>query len=352
MSATHQFYPLTVSSLVRDTREAVRIDFSVPDSLKALFQFEPGQYLTLRTTINGEEIRRSYSICSARNEDRLSVGIKAVPGGAFSEYANQLLSAGEVIDVMPPQGRFVVSPAGKHYLALAAGSGITPILSMIHSRLAEDDSARFTLCYGNRATRDVMFLEQLQSLKDRYLTRFSWINVLSREQQDVDLFAGRLDAEKLNTLFTCGLVDAASIDEALICGPGGFIDDAEQALKSLGVSAIKTERFGVPPATKPTSKAPQRDAASVSIRLDGTQYQVELEDDDESLIDAAERQGVNVPYSCKNGMCCTCRCKLKSGEAEMALNFSLEPWEVDAGFVLACQLQPKSPRIEIDFDEQ
>jgi ring-1,2-phenylacetyl-CoA epoxidase subunit PaaE len=354
-----RFHSLEIDDVRRETPDSVSIRFRVPDALRPAFAFKPGQYLTLRADIGGEDIRRSYSICSGVQDRELRVGIRRVPGGAFSTYASQSLAPGDRLDVMTPEGRFTPESGaeGRRYLGIAAGSGITPVLSIAKSRLSEDPTATFTLIYGNRTARSAMFAEDIEDLKNRHLRRFSVIHILSREASDMPLFAGRVTAAKLAEL-NAGAVRLAEIDEAFLCGPEGMVAEARAALQGFGVPAgrIKAELFtpsaprrtGTPASSAEAGAAPQ---ARVTVMLDGKRQSFDLLASDESLVDAAHRQGIELPYSCKGGMCCTCRCRVESGEAEMAVNYSLEAWEIAAGFTLACQARPKTPELALDFDD-
>jgi len=346
------FHDLTLCAIRHDTDDSIALSFDVPPALAESFAFEPGQYLTLRADVDGADIRRSYSIASAPG-GQLTVGVKRVEGGAFSSFA-QDLKPGDTLQVMPPEGRFVTR--GEETLVLiAAGSGITPMVSIAAAALAR--GARVTLVYGNRRTESIMFRDTLDALKDRYLDRFTLIHVLSREPQDVTLLNGRITGEKLTALVNAGAVDAIGAEGVFLCGPGEMIDDVSGALQALDVARarIHFERFyqdGETPRA-PKSEAAQAAAeagVSVSVVLDGTRRAFRFEGQDDSIVDAAARQGLELPFSCKGGMCCTCRCKVAEGSAEMAVNYSLEQWEMDAGFTLACQARPTSDHLVLDFD--
>ncbi len=354
-----RFHALTVADVRRETRDSVSIRFAVPDNLQSAFAFLPGQYLTLRASIDGEDIRRSYSICSAPDDGELRIGIKKVVGGAFSTFANESLTVGSLIDVMPPQGRFTPKPAsaGRHALGIAAGSGITPILSIIRSVLSREPASRVTLIYGNQTSQSVMFAEEIEDLKNRHLGRFAVAHILSREAQDVAVLAGRITAEKLEALAR-GMLNLASVDEAFLCGPEGMVSEARAALRALGMaperimaelfttSALR-KRYVVPAISNTVAEIVSR----ITVTLDGKRHAFDLLEGDESLIDAAERNGIELPYSCKGGMCCTCRCKVESGAADMVLNYSLEDWEMNAGFILGCQARPTTLALALDFDQ-
>ena len=351
-----RFHTLPIAEVRRDTASSVALRFAVPADLRAAYRFTPGQYLTLRTTIDGEDVRRSYSICSALGSETIEVGVKRIEGGRFSTHALGL-APGDTLDVMTPQGRFVAPIGGQHrYLLLAAGSGITPMVSIARSVLEGEPESEVTLCYANRSTDSVMFRTALDDLKDRFLTRFLLTHVMDHEAQDVELFNGRLDAEKLETLATRGLIDPPRYDAIYICGPQPMIEAASSAMQDLGADAgrIRFELFtpadGAPPVASARAEDVRAEGVSVTVVLDGARRSFVLEPGDGGVIPAAARAGLDLPYSCANGMCATCRCKLADGSATMTQNFSLEPWEQEAGFVLACQVVPESERITLDFD--
>jgi len=353
------FHKLKVADVRRETPDAVSISFSVPPELKDEYRFHPGQHLTLRREWNGQDIRRSYSICTGLDDRELRVAVKKVEGGVFSTLCNEIIRPGDMIEVMTPQGRFGVMPQpdeARNYLAIAAGSGITPVLSLLRSILTREPDSRFMLIYGNRTTKDIIFKEALEDLKDRFLGRLIVHHVLSREQQEIELFNGRIDAEKIETLLK-SYAPANKIDHAFLCGPGAMIEDAKATLIRLGAPAgnIHIEYFstdGIPVAPRPVSARPAGEApvAHARVTLHGTAYDIPMLEG-ETIIDAGERAGIELPYSCRGGMCCTCRAKLVSGEVDMALNYSLEPWEMEAGYVLTCQARPLTREIVIDYDE-
>lgn len=354
---TPKFHPLRIAEVRREAVDAVSISFEVPESLLNDYRFTQGQHLTLRTHIDGEELRRSYSICSGVNERPLRVAIREVPGGVFSTFANRNLRAGDAIDVMTPDGRFFTkldAQHRKHYVAFAAGSGITPVLSTLKTTLEKEPLSRFTLVYGNRKLATTMFSEELEDIKDRYLDRFTLIRVFSRERQDIDMFNGRIDGAKVKQLLDT-LVPATSIDEAFICGPGMFIDEVASALQACGVGAehIHVERFGVPV----NAEAPRDDArdaahATIGVIIDGLRREVDYFREDHSILDAAIRAGIDLPFSCKGGMCCTCRAKIVEGEVRMEKNYSLDQKDVAAGFALTCQSHPVTERVVVSYDER
>lgn len=354
-----RFHELKVTEIVRQTPEAVAVAFEVPDALKDVFAFRPGQYLTLSTDIDGREARRSYSICSAPGEPALRVGVKRVADGRFSSFVNETLVVGDTIRVMPPEGRFTSLAGERHdYILIAAGSGITPMLSIAKTVLAHEPDSTITLIYGNRSTDTIMFREELEDLKDRHMRRFSVVHLLSREAQDVELFHGRIDGARIAELGRRGLIDPLSADGVFLCGPGEMIDDVAASLAALGVEQdrIRFERFtpsGDAPKPRPRSAQAQKAAeqgVEIEVVLDGVRRSFPMGEADATVLDAAHRAGLEIPYSCAGGMCCTCRCRVTEGEAEMAVNYSLQPWEIEAGFTLACQTRPASNRLVLDFD--
>ncbi len=353
-----RFHALKVAEVRRETPDSVSIALQVPDALREEFVFQPGQYLTLRATIDGEEARRPYSLCSSPDEPLISIGVRKQPGGAFSTFANERLKAGDTVEAMPPEGRFVLKPGapGRHVLAIAAGSGITPILSIAKALLANDARARFTLIYGNRTSQSTMFAEPLEDLKDRHLGRVTIVYLLSREALEVELRHGRIDAARLAALAD-GVVDVRAVDEAFLCGPEGMIAEASRALAGLGLPGerIHVERFTPAEPRKrfvpPPAGAAETVVARVSVKLDGKRNAFDMLASDPNIVDAAARAGLDLPHSCKGGMCCTCRCRVVEGAVEMAANYSLEPWELEQGFRLACQSTPTTPTLTLDFDQ-
>mgnify|MGYP005812109847 CR=1 FL=1 len=353
---TPKFHPLRIAEVRRETSDSVSLAFEIPAELAPEYRFEPGQHLNLRANLNGDELRRSYSICSGLDDGELRVAVKKVAGGRFSAWVNEHLKAGDTIDVMTPEGRFhtPLDPAhARHYVAFAAGSGITPILSLVKTTLAREPRSRFTLIYGNRRQASVMFHEALEDLKDRYLTRFALYNVFSREEQEVELFNGRVDAARVRA-FLAALVPAETIDEAFVCGPASMIDEVEAALLAAGVPAghVHVERFGTP--TSAAVAEPVADAAEarVTLVIDGLRREVEFHRQHESILDAGQAAGLDLPFSCKGGMCCTCRARLLEGQVKMRKNFALEPADVAAGFVLTCQSYPLTARVVLSYDER
>lgn len=353
-----RFHQLRVRDVTRETPDAVSIAFDIPSELESDYQFSAGQYLTLRKVIEGEDIRRSYSICTAPDDHELRIAVKQVENGVFSSWINQHVQPGDVLEVMTPTGRFGLAHApgkGRHHVAFAAGSGITPVLSIARDVLAREPDSNFTLFYGNRATDTILFRGALEDLKDRYLSRFSVFHVLSREQQDLAALNGYVDAEKVQKWLR-DVVPVNRIDHAFICGPEAMLETVEATLREAGIRAekIHTERFisarGGKPQVKPTvdEKAPPAHIATLIV--DGKQRDVPVAEG-EAVLDAALRAGMDLPFACKGGMCSTCRAKVLEGEVEMALNYALEPWETEAGFVLTCQSHVKTPRVVVDYDQ-
>jgi len=357
MSTAPRLHRLAVSDLRRAAPDAVSLTFAIPKELEDDYRFTPGQYLTLRVMLDGEEVRRSYSVCSGPDDGELRIAVKKVDGGAFSNWAADELKPGDQLDVMTPTGRFGVTHAPEEarvYAGFAAGSGITPILSIARGVLAREPDSRFFLFYGNRSTSSMLFLEALEELKDRFMQRFSLFHVISGEEQDIPILHGRLDGEKVRVLLR-SLVPAASIDHVFICGPSGMSEDIEATCRDIGIAEdrIHVERFvsefgGKPRAKKiiPASAPPKALAALV---IDGKRREVPVAED-ESILDAALRAGMDLPFACKGGMCSTCRAKLVEGEAQMEVNYSLEPWELKAGFILTCQARPVSEKVVVDYD--
>jgi ring-1,2-phenylacetyl-CoA epoxidase subunit PaaE len=350
MSGAH-FHPLRVARIQPEGDDARVLTFEVPPALADAYRFEPGQYLTLKHGAT----RRSYSICASPGESP-RVGVRHVPGGAFSSWLHQSLREGDTLDVMEPEGRFgaALAQRPRHVLAVAGGSGITPILSILKAHLAGSPPARATLLYGNRRAASTMFKEELEDLKNRYLTRFTLHAVFSREGVDSPLHAGRLDAGKVATFLRL----AGTVDQAFVCGPHALNDEVESALLAAGLrpEQIHIERFGVPPdQAAQVSHAPQPgDAATATITVvrDGLVRKVPFGPADDSILAAAARAGLDVPFSCRSGVCATCRCKLQEGQVRMDRNFALERDELAAGYVLACQAHPLTERVRVSFDER
>ncbi len=355
------FHTLRVAQVRRETPDCVSLALEVPPALAGQFRFTQGQYLNVRRELGGGEVRRSYSICSGLDDGELRIAVKEVPEGVFSGWANRELAAGGTLEVMPPEGRFFVplDPRHeKHYVAFAAGSGITPVLSLVRTILAREPRSRFTLVYGNRTPGSVIFNEALEDLKDLYLARFALYHVFSRDAQAVELFNGRVDGAKVSR-FLDTLILPATIDEAFICGPASMGDEIKAVLEGRGVASarIHLERFGAPPQSARTKPQPARvesatSTANVTVIVDGVRYELDLAEDGPSVLDAALSAGADLPYACKAGVCCTCRARLVEGEVRMDANYTLEAAEVAAGFRLTCQSHPVTPRVVLDFDQR
>lgn len=358
-----RFYPLKVKDVRRETADCISVALEVPADLQDKFQFVPGQYVTFRKQLGDAELRRSYSICSSPKEGELRVAIKKVEQGKFSGYAHAELKAGDVLDTMPPMGNFVIKhpKAGrKEYLAIAAGSGITPIMSIMKWVLEAEPESNFTLIYGNRSKGSVIFREEIEGYKNKYMQRLRLFHVLSREYMDVPLFSGRIDAPKCEE-FCKTLVDITSIDETFICGPEEMILPVREKLVQLGMPAgnVHLELFSSPEQPKATHEqwaSTHKDEggpkSKVSITLDGVTFDMDVPFNGESILDAALRNGADLPYACKGGVCCTCRARVMEGEVEMEVNYALEHYEVEKGYVLTCQSHPRTERVVIDFDER
>ena len=354
-----RFMPLQVTDLHKTIRDAVVVTLR-PDDPDA-FAFTQGQYLTFRRDFDGEELRRSYSICAGLDDGVLQVGIKRVEGGAFSTWANEGLKVGDRIEAMPPMGRFhtPLDPgAARSYLGFAGGSGITPVLSIIRTVLSREPKSTFTLVYANQSVSTIMFREELEDLKNTYLGRFSVIHVLEADAQEIDLFTGRVTEDKVAQLFASGWLDAGTIDVAFICGPEPMMLGIAAGLRAAGLSEaqIKFELFASSqpgrarrPAVAQTAGHADR-ATQVVLTLDGATRTVEM-DKGQSILDAALANSIDAPYACKAGVCSTCRCKVLEGEVEMHTNHALEDYEVAKGYVLSCQSFPVTDRVVVDYDQ-
>lgn len=367
MTASSRFHDLRVARVSPEAAGSVAVALSVPDALLERFDFKPGQYLTLRSKIDGADVRRSYSICSTyshlKRRHELVVGIRPMEGGVFSNWAASSLKVGDTLSVMPPDGRFVSKrPRALHRVAFAAGSGITPILSIMASTLEDQPESRFTLVYGNRSMNSVMFNEALQDLKDRFADRLTLIHILSRQAQEVDLLQGRIDAAKVRSIIDT-LLPVASMDEVFVCGPEAMIEVTQKALRDAGVpeKQIHTERFTSPVLETLTPEARQAAVANLklpaggqvalTVVLDGKTHELRM-NPDQLVLDVAMAAGLDLPFSCKGGVCATCRCKVMNGSVAMDKNFGLEAWETDKGFVLSCQSRPTSDAVTMSFDER
>ncbi len=353
------FEKLTVKDIRKETADCVSIAFQIPANLSSHFVFKQGQYITLRTNILGADVRRSYSICSSPLENELRVAVKKVAGGLFSTFANEQLQIGDRLDVMPPIGRFHtdLNPKNKNaYVAFAAGSGITPVLSIIKTTLATEPNSFFTLVYGNKNRHSIIFKEELETLKNRYLDRFKIIHLLSREKTDTPINHGRIDAEKLNIL-SKHLIDIPSTDAYFLCGPEEMVLTIKNELlaKQVPLQKIHIELFTTQLNTeKKVSRQIVNNSTSttseINIKLDGISFEFRLGFDGQSILDAALQNGADLPFACKGGVCCTCKAKLLGGEVEMDVNYGLEPDEIEQGYILTCQSHPRTSKVFIDFD--
>lgn len=354
------FHKLTIKDIRQETTDCHSVAFDVPSELGEQFQFIQGQYLTLRADINGEDVRRSYSICSSPGDEELRVAIKKIEGGKFSTFANETLKVGDVVESMIPTGNFYSAldkDNEKHYIGVAAGSGITPIMSIMKTVLETEPNSSFTLLYGNKNTGSIIFKEEIEALKNVYMDRLSVFHFLSRERLDAPLFNGRIDGEKCVALDQ-KLVDVTNADEFFLCGPQEMIFSVKDALGNLGIDAKKVhfELFTSPDGelggTKRKKREVQEDkVCKVSVTVDGTSFDFDLAFGANTLLDAAMKQGADLPFACKGGVCCTCKARVLEGEVEMEVNYALEPEEVEAGFVLSCQSYPKTERVVLDFDQ-
>lgn len=355
---TPTFHTLRVKEVRPETEDTVSIAFEIPEELMDSYRYKSGQYLTLRTEIGGEDIRRSYSLCSAPHENEWRVAVKQVTDGAFSTFANSELKAGDELKVMTPMGNFSIEPNASNTRSIAlfaAGSGITPILSIAKTILTQEPNSDVTLFYGNKSISSIIFHEEIEGLKNEYMDRLRIINVLSRENLGTPLLKGRMDVEKTNQLFKVFLASTTP-DAVYICGPEQMILDVKESVLANGVdpSTVHFELFTSPNAAKnaPVEKyeGPHVDA-NVSIILDGDRFDLALESDGENILDAASKTGADLPYACKGGVCCTCKAKVLEGEARMDVNYALEPDEVEAGYILTCQAHPISDRLVVSFDD-
>ncbi len=353
------FYPLKIAEVRREIDDAVSLRFTIPEALRDVFRFTPGQHLTLRAELDGEDVRRNYSLCVAPFENELRVAIKQIAGGLFSTWANANLKPGDMLDAMPPHGSFTWafdSNRRATYAGFAGGSGITPILSLMKTALATEPDSDFILLYGNRATNSIMFLEEIAALKNRYMGRLQVYHFLEDEEEDIELFNGRLDSAKIAAVLS-NLVDPTAIDAAFICGPGPMMDAVEAGLIGAGVPAnrILIERFTVgelSAAQAAAMRVVEQEAAGrrVKITLEGRRRTVAFDADKGSILENARANGLPAPYACKAGVCATCRAKLVSGEVTMKVNYGLSAEEVADGYVLTCQAVPLTDEVELDFD--
>jgi ring-1,2-phenylacetyl-CoA epoxidase subunit PaaE len=355
------FHSLTVKDIRRETDDCISVAFDIPPSLENDFRFEHGQNITIRKLINGEELRRNYSICTSPDDKELRVAIKAMPFGRFSTWANTSLKQGDVLEVMPPTGKFnspLDPKATKNYLAFAAGSGITPVMSILKTVLRAEPASNFTLVYGNRDRRSIIFREELENLKNKYIGRLQLVHILSREQPEAEILHGRIDGNKCAEL--CGhLIDIESYDEVFICGPEQMIFTVRDYLQSKGFPEehIHFELFtSSAQVTKGTEQKAQsangEELSVIQVKIDGVVTRFELPVQGDTILNAALRHGADLPFACKGGMCSTCRAKLVEGKVDMDVNYALEKDEVAAGFILTCQSHPLTPHVFVDFDQR
>ncbi|MFK7785843.1 MAG: 1,2-phenylacetyl-CoA epoxidase subunit PaaE [Crocinitomicaceae bacterium] len=355
---TPKFHALKIQEVRQETDDSVSIAFDIPSNLRGSYEYLSGQYLTLKAEINGEEVRRSYSLCSSPHEDEWRVAVKQVENGKFSTYANEVLKAGDTLDVMTPTGNFSITADAtqKRSIALfAAGSGITPIVSIAKTILTQEPFSDVTLFYGNKTISSIIFKEEIEGLKNEYMDRLKLVHILSRENLGTPILKGRINVEKANDLYKVFLHNTLP-DSVYICGPEQMILDVKESMTSNGLDekSIHLELFTSPDAVKkePVEKyeGPQIDS-NVSVILDGDQFDLHLESDGENILDAATKTGADLPYACKGGVCCTCKAKVIEGEARMDVNYALEPEEVAAGYILTCQAHPMSDKLVVSFDD-
>ncbi len=355
------FHPLRVKKITRETPDCISISFEVPKHLEKEFLYKEGQNITVKKIIDSKEVRRSYSICAAPYEKELKVAVKKVPGGSFSQFANEVLQEGDTLDILPPTGNFSSKASftqSENLLAIAAGSGITPVISIIKHCLQTRPNSNFTLIYGNKSRASIIFFDELEALKNRYMQRFSLINVLSREKTDSPIQNGRIDKEKLTSLKK--LIDYKCCSSIFICGPEQMIFTASDFLISEGIekSKIHFELFTIPGQAASVkeeeivfeSKESTGPQSSISIKLDGRSFDFTLPYNGINILDAALHQGADLPYACKGGVCCTCKARLLEGKVDMDVNYALEPEEVEAGYILTCQSHPRTDKVVVDFD--
>lgn len=354
------FHPLKIKAIKKETIDCVSVLFEIPEELKKDFSFQQGQSLTMRAIINGEEVRRTYSLCSSPLDKEWKVAIKKVEDGLFSTYANDRLKAGDLLEVMEPVGKFYseLSPAHKkNYLAFAAGSGITPVLSIIKTTLRTEPGSTFTLVYGNKSRASIIFFEELEGLKNKFIDRFNFINILSRERTESAIHSGRINTDKLNELEK--LIDYTHTDELFICGPEEMIFCVKDYFlkRGIGEKNIHFELFTTSGQKAQGTRHRAQDTentgpkSNITVKVDGRSFDFSLSlNSDITILDAALQQGADLPYACKGGMCCTCKAKLTEGEVEMDVHWGLEHEEIEKGFILTCQSHPKTGKVMVDYD--
>ena len=357
-----KFYPLQVNDIREETSDCVSVAFEVPDALQETFKYIQGQHITLKTEIAGQDVRRSYSICTGPHENELRIAVKKVAGGLFSTFANEELREGDVLEVFPPQGKFYIEPNGaldNIYVAFAAGSGITPVISLVKSHLHQEKHCRFILFYGNKSSDSVIFREELEGLKNKYLDRLSIHYLMSQEQLENPLYFGRITADKCET-FGKLFFQPASVKGFFLCGPEPMIFTVKETLEGLGVDSARVHfELFTTPATERISKLHKEhegekhrpgQLAEVHVIIDGARTLLSLPYDGENILDAALNAGADVPFACKGGVCCTCKAKVLEGTASMDVVYGLEPDEIENGFILTCQAHPRSEKIIVDYD--
>lgn len=353
------FYTLQIKSIRQETNDCVSILFDVPSHLREIFAYTQGQHLTIKAEINGQEVRRNYSLCSSPLEGEWRIAVKKTDFGIFSAYANHMLRAGDTLEVLPPLGKFFTplqASQTKQYVAIAAGSGITPLLSIIKTTLLTEPQSSFTLVYANRSHHSIIFKEELENLKNQFLTRLAVHHIFSRERTESPINHGRIDADKCAVVFS-KLIPLAQTDEFFICGPAEMIFTVRDYLESQGINKkrIHFELFAagqnaVSNAQKMTMKTNGEAQATVIIKLDGVEWSFGLAYHGDSILDAALQNGAALPYACKGGVCCTCKARLLQGEISMDVNYGLEPEEIAAGYILTCQSHPTTHKVVVDFD--
>jgi ring-1,2-phenylacetyl-CoA epoxidase subunit PaaE len=354
-----EYHELKITSIEPTAQNAVCVTFQVPAEHRTKFEFIPGQHLTLRHRIKDEKLRRFYSICTPQAGSEIRIGVRQIEDGRFSEFLNKEARVGDKIEVLAPRGHFrlAADTAGKHIIAFAAGSGVTPVYSILHNHLMRDPHSTAVLVYGNQMTKSIMLCSDLNDLKDQYLDRFQMIHLLSREQQDIEQLNGRIDQKSITKIIESGLVNPKDASQIFVCGPANMIDEVELTLSEHGVDPdlVSIERFtalgsDAPVKVDQQTKKVVEDGVKVSFVQDGIEKEFSFSDPNDTVLSAAEKAGFELPFSCAGGMCATCRCKLVEGEVQMDVNYALEPWELEAGFVLACQSRPKSRQLRLDFD--
>lgn len=357
----HVFYPLRVSELVKTTADCTLVGFEIPEDQRSAFAFQAGQHLTLRALLNGEEVRRTYSLCTSPTENRWQVAVKKIDSGRFSGFVHSELKVGDILEVAPPAGNFFVTPdpaASRQYAAFAAGSGITPILSMMKWHLESEPLCRFSLFYTNPDASSIILREEIEGLKNRYLDRLEVYYFLTREERDIGLFNGRMSPEKLGQI-TQWLLDPGKTDHVFICGPEEMIFMVRDFFRQKGLSdqQIHFELFFSAAGQKRAERKPAAgdataaNSSEVLLIEGGKTLRFNMSRGGDSILDAALRKNANLPYACKGGVCCTCKARLLEGEVEMEFNYALEKEQLDAGYILTCQATPRTPKIVVDFDQ-